>query len=93
MYGRRILDLAMFFNCGIERVIYESPIRNRIGILKAGDVYTVPAWSFNAIYSRLRPRGVLKTLLFCSLVNLSRLGMRLFYSFCKWQQPSQQAAV
>jgi hypothetical protein len=93
MYSRRILDLAMFLNYGIERVIYESPIRNRIGVLKAGDVYTVPAWSFNAIYSRLRPRGVLKTLLFCSLLSLARLGTFLFYSFCKWQQTSRQAAA
>jgi len=93
MYSRRILDLAMFFNYGIERVIYEAPIRNRIGVLKAGDVYTVPAWSLNSIYSRFRPRGVLKTLLFCSLLNLSRLGTFLFYSFCKWQQPSRRAAA
>jgi flavin-dependent dehydrogenase len=93
MYSRRILDLALFFNYGIERVIYESPIRNRIGILRAGDVYTVPAWSLNSIYSRFRPRGVLKTLLYCSLLNLSRLGTFLFYSFCKWQQPSRQAAA
>ncbi len=93
MYSRRILELAMFFNYGIERVIYESPIRNRIGVLKAGEVYTVPAWSLNAVYSRLRPRGVLKTLLFCSLLNLSRLGTFLFYRFCKWQQPSRQTAA
>jgi menaquinone-9 beta-reductase len=90
MYSRRILDLAMFFNYGIERVIYESPIRNRIGVLKAGDVYTIPAWSLNSVYSRLRPRGVLKTLLFCSLLYLSRLGTFLFYSFCKWQEPARQ---
>jgi flavin-dependent dehydrogenase len=93
MYSRRILDLAMFFNYGIERVIYESPIRNRIGVLKAGDVYTVPAWSLNSVYSRLRPRGVLKTLLFCSLLNLSRLGTFLFYSFCKWQETSRRAVA
>jgi flavin-dependent dehydrogenase len=92
MYSRRILDLAMFFNHGIERVIYESPVRNRIGVLRAGDVYTVPAWSLNAIYSRFRPRGVLKTLVFCSLLNLSRLGLFLFYSFCKGQQTSRQVA-
>ena len=93
MYSRRILDLAMFFNYGIERVIYESPIRNRIGILKAADVYTVPAWSLNSVYSRLRPRGALKTLLFCSLLHLSRLGTFLFYSFCKWRQPSRRASA
>lgn len=93
MYRRRILDLAMFFNHGIEKMVYESPVRDRIGVLKAGDVYTVPAWSFNAIYSRLRPRGLLKTFLFCSLLNLSRLGMCLFYNFCKWQQTSRQSAA
>jgi flavin-dependent dehydrogenase len=93
MYSRRILDLAMFFNYGIERVIYESPVRNRIGVLKAGDVYTVPAWSLNSIYSRLQPRGLLKTLLFCSLLNFSRLGIGLFYRFCKWQQPAGEAAA
>ena len=34
MYSRRVLGLAMFFNRGIERVIYESPIRNQIGVLQ-----------------------------------------------------------
>ena len=93
MYSRRVLGLAMFFNHGIERVIYESPIRNRVGVLQAGEVYTVPAWSLNSIYSRFRPRGVLKTILFCSLLNLSRLGTFLFYNFCKWQQTSRQSAA
>ena len=36
MYSRRILDLAMFFNYGIERVIYESPIRNQHRRLESG---------------------------------------------------------
>jgi menaquinone-9 beta-reductase len=93
MYSRRVLDLAMFFNCGIERVIYESPVRNRIGVLKAGDVYTVPAWSLNSVYTRFRPRGVFKTLLYCSLINLSRMGTFLFYSFCKWQQPKSRVTA
>jgi len=92
MYSRRVLDLARFFNRGIERVIYESPIRNHIGVLKAGDVYTVPAWSLNSIYSHLRPRGVFTTLLFGCLLNISRTGEYLFYRFCKWLQPSSEAA-
>jgi flavin-dependent dehydrogenase len=92
MYSRRVFDLARFFNRGIERVIYESPIRNHIGVLKAGDVYTVPAWSLNSIYSHLRPRGVFTTLLFGCLLNISRTGEYLFYRFCKWLQPSSEAA-
>ena len=62
MYSRRVLGLALFFNRGIERVIYESPIRNQIGVLNAGNVYTIPAWSLNSIYSQFRPHGALKTL-------------------------------
>ena len=57
MYSRRILDLAMFFNYGIERAIYDSPVRNLIGVLKAGDVDTIPAWRLNSLDSRFRPRG------------------------------------
>jgi hypothetical protein len=83
MYSLRILSLAKFFNLGIERVIYESPIRNRIGILLAGEVYTVPAWSLNAIYSRFRPRGAVKTLLFGGLLYVVRTGEYLLYQFCK----------
>jgi hypothetical protein len=90
MYSRRVLGLAMFFNRGIERVIYESPIRNRIGVLQAGDVYTVPAWSLNSVYSRLRPQGVIKTLLFGFLLDLVRMGESVLYQVCKWGQPSSE---
>ena len=93
MYSRRALSLAMFFNRGIERVIYESPIRNRIGVLQAGDVYTVPAWSLNSIYSRFRPYGVFKTLLFGWLLDMSRLVEYMLYQFCKWLEPSSRTAA
>jgi flavin-dependent dehydrogenase len=91
MYSRRVLGLAMFFNRGIERVIYEAPIRNRIGVLQAGDVYTVPAWSLNSIYSRFRPHGAIKTILFGCLLDLVRMGEYLLYRVCKWAQPSSRA--
>lgn len=90
MYSRRILSLAKFFNRGIERVIYEAPIRNQIGVLQAGDVYTVPAWSLNSIYSRFRPHGTVKTLLFGFLLDLFRGGEYLLYRFCKWLEPSSR---
>ena len=91
MYSRRVLGLATFFNRGIERVIYEAPIRNRIGVLQAGDVYTMPAWSVNSIYSRLRPCGAIKTILFGCLLDLVRMGEYLLYRVCKWAQPTPQA--
>ncbi len=63
-YNWRVQELAKFFNSGIEKIIYDWPIRNRIGIVTAGDVYTIPAWSINALYSRIRPSGLLSTGLF-----------------------------
>jgi flavin-dependent dehydrogenase len=93
MYSRRVLGMAMFFNRGIERVIYESPIRNRVGVLQAGEVYTVPAWSMNLIYSRFRPRGVLKTLVFGGLLDMCRVGEYLFYRICRWLDVSSRAAA
>jgi 2-polyprenyl-6-methoxyphenol hydroxylase-like FAD-dependent oxidoreductase len=93
MYSRRVLGLAMFFNRGIERVIYESPIRNRVGVLQAGEVYTVPAWSLNSIYSRFRPRGVFKTLLFGCLLDMFRVGAYVLYGLCRWLETSGTAAL
>jgi hypothetical protein len=47
-------------------------------------VYTIPAWSLNAIYSRFRPHGAFKTVLFSSLLDVLRMAEHLFYQFCKW---------
>src|SRR5581483_4518144 len=47
LYARRAIAMARFFNCSIERVVYDWPIRERIGTFAAGRVYTVPAWLFN----------------------------------------------
>jgi flavin-dependent dehydrogenase len=82
MYSRRVMDMANFFNSGIERVVYDWPIRNRIGPLTAGDVYTIPAWSINNIYSRIQPSGVVLTLLFGFSLATLRGAMNLFYWFC-----------
>lgn len=83
MYSRRAFNMAYFFNSGIEKVIYDWPVRNRIGALLAGDVYTIPAWSINNIYSRLQPLGAVSTLLFGLFLAILRWAMNLFYWFCK----------
>jgi flavin-dependent dehydrogenase len=92
MYNKRIVDVGKFFNCGIEKVLYDSPIRNHVGPLTAGDVYTVPAWSFNVVYSRLRPRGPVLTTLYGLLLGLSRASATLYYTYCKRLDSSRQAA-
>jgi hypothetical protein len=92
MYSRRVQDLARFFNCGIEKVVYDGPIRNYIGVLTAGDVYTIPAWSLNSVYSRFRPRGVVSTLLFGFLLSLFRASATILYNFCKQYEPTSEVA-
>jgi flavin-dependent dehydrogenase len=88
LYAKRVLTMANFFNEGIEKTIYDWPIRNRIGPLAAGDVYTIPAWSMNNIYSRIQPSGVIATLLFSLALSLLRKSLSLFHWFCKRSQPA-----
>jgi menaquinone-9 beta-reductase len=83
LYSSRILQLAKFFNSGIERIVYEPSVRNRIGLRQAGTVYTSPAWTMNLVYNRLRPRGVVSTFLFNSVIGLFRCGAWTFYQFCR----------
>jgi len=82
MYSRRIVDLNRFFNCGIEKTIYDRPIRSRIGALSAGRTYTVPAWVLNSVYSRINPAGVISTMLFGFVLNLFRWASIVMSAFC-----------
>lgn len=93
MYSRRVLDMADFFNSGIEKVVYDWPIRNFIGVLTAGDVYTIPAWSINNIYSRIEPSGVFSTMLFGLFLATLRGAMNLFYWFCARSQSAAPACA
>lgn len=83
LYSRRVQDLARFFNCGIEKVIYDARIRNRIGLMSAGDVYTIPAWSLNNLYSRFRRQGLVSSLFFCFLLGSLRAAASLLHSVCR----------
>jgi hypothetical protein len=82
-YSSRIVQMAKFFNDGIEKIIYEPPVRNRIGLGRSGTVYTSPAWSLNVVYGRLRPDGIFSTLFLGLLLGLFRAGAWIFYQLCK----------
>ena len=93
MYSQRVLSLARFFNSAIENVLYDWPIRNRIGPFNAGDVYTIPAWSMNVVYSRLRPRGVVSTTFLRCLLASLRYSLCAFHWLCSQSRPSSQIAA
>jgi len=92
LYSSRILQLAKFFNSGIERIVYEPGVRNRIGLRQAGTLYTSPAWTMNLVYNRLRPRGIVPTLLYNSVIGLFRCGAWAFYQFCRRLKDSSRSA-
>jgi len=82
-YSSRVVGMARFFNCGIERVLYDWPIRKKIGPLNAGDVYTIPAWLMNLFYSRLAPRGIVCTGLFGCMLTGLRSAAAAFCWLCR----------
>jgi menaquinone-9 beta-reductase len=82
-YNARVMQLSKFFNTGIERIVYETPVRNRLGMGRSGTVYTSPAWSMNVVYARLQPKGMISTSLFGLSLAVFRFGSWLTYVICK----------
>jgi menaquinone-9 beta-reductase len=82
-YNRRIVQMAKFFNVGIEKILYEPAVRNRIGARHSGTVYTSPAWSMNVVYARLNPMGILSTFLLGSVLWFFRATAWVFAAWCK----------
>ena len=81
-YSRRILQTAKFFNEGIEKIIYEPVVRNRIGLGLAGAVYTSPAWSMNVVYARLSPAGAFSTFLLGVMLGFFRISASILHRYC-----------
>jgi flavin-dependent dehydrogenase len=90
-YASRMLQMAKFFNNGIENVVYEPTVRNRIGLRHSGTVYISPAWGMNLFYARLKPSGIFSTLLLSLFLGFFRASEWLFYRLCKfWPQPAER---
>jgi flavin-dependent dehydrogenase len=87
-YSGRILQMAKFFNAGIEKIVYETPVRNRVGLGRSGAIYTSPAWSMNLVYARLRPKGIVSTFLLGLFLKFFRVSGWLFYHICKRLAPT-----
>jgi flavin-dependent dehydrogenase len=86
-YSSRILQTAKFFNEGIEKVLYEPVVRNRIGLATAGTVYTSPAWSMNVVYARLSPTGLFSTFFLNSMLGFFRVSASILHWYCGWRKP------
>ena len=91
-YSRRILQMAKFFNGGIEKIVYEPPVRNRIGVGRSGTVYTSPAWSMNVVYARMKPKGLISTFILGLMLGVFRASAWIFYQLCKQWKPATELA-
>ena len=87
-YSSRVLQMAKFFNSGIEKIVYEPPVRNRIGVGRSGTVYTSPAWSMNVVYARLRPKGIFSTFFLGLFLGAFRASAWASYQLCKRLTPA-----
>jgi flavin-dependent dehydrogenase len=83
-YNKRVLQMGGFFNGGIERLVYDWPVRDRLGVTRAATIYTTAAWTINGLYSRLGPRGVLSTAAFGALLGVLRAGAWFCYRWCRF---------
>jgi len=91
-YSARVVFMAKFFNGGIEKLVYEPPVRNRIGLRHAGTVYISPAWGMNLIYARTKPKGILSTALFGLSLLFFRAATWVVYRVCKLLPTAAEAA-
>ena len=82
-YSTRVVYMGEFFNGGIEKLVYEPPVRNRIGLRHAGTVYISPAWGMNLVYARTSPRGIFMTALFGLSLLFFRAATWVVYRVCK----------
>jgi menaquinone-9 beta-reductase len=91
-YSSRVMQLARFFNSGIENVVYQPPVRNRIGLRHSGTVYISPAWTLNLLYARMKPNGIFSTFLLGLILGVFRGSEWIFYRLCKlFSQPVARA--
>jgi hypothetical protein len=93
-YTSRIVQMAKCFNEGIETIVYEPVVRNRIGLGTAGAVYTSPAWSMNVVYARLCPWGFFSTFLLDTMLSFFRVSASILCWYCnlmKSHSPSPAA--
>lgn len=59
IYNLRVSSVGSYFNSLIEKLFYQSALRDRIGLFGTARIYTVPAWLMNLVYTRMRPSGSL----------------------------------
>jgi flavin-dependent dehydrogenase len=82
-YSSRVAQLAGFFNSGVENLVYQPQVRNRLGMSGSAGTYISPAWGMNVLYARCKPNGLFLTMLLGILMEFSRACQWVLYRCCK----------
>jgi menaquinone-9 beta-reductase len=82
-YGSRVVQLCGFFNSGVENLVYQPQVRNRLGMGGSAGTYISPAWGMNVLYARCKPEGLFSTMLLGFLMEFSRACQWILYRCCK----------
>jgi flavin-dependent dehydrogenase len=80
-YNLRVASVGRYFNSLIEKLFYQPNLRNRLGLFATARIYTVPAWLMNLIYTRTRPRTLIKTVAIASAMAALRAIIWAAYRF------------
>jgi flavin-dependent dehydrogenase len=91
-YSSRIAQLAGFFNSGVENLVYQPQVRNRLGMGGSAGSYISPAWGMNVLYARLKPKRLFSTMLLGFLIECSRACQWILFQCCKLFSPSSVKA-
>jgi menaquinone-9 beta-reductase len=91
-YSSRVSQLARFFNSGVENLVYQPQVRNRLGMGGSAGSYISPAWGMNVLYARLKPKRLFATMFLGFLIECSRACQWILYRCCKLFSPSSAKA-
>ena len=80
-YDHRVRAIAHLYNWAVDRTLYEPEIRERLGIRNAAKGYVVLGFGVNALYSRLRPRGLFGAIEVAAIQSLFSAWLRM------WSRP------
>lgn len=80
-YDQRVRTIAHLYNRAVNDMLYEPEIRERLGIRNAAKGYVVLGFGVNALYSRLRPRGLSGAIEVAAIQSLFSAWLRM------WSRP------
>lgn len=85
-FDRRVRGMAMLYNLGIERLVYQEPPRRAFGIRRAARAYVIVGYGMNSLYTRINPVNHARTKVLGILLRTFELWAGLWIALARWTQ-------